>query len=78
MVTVYDIANFFVDIQRDQPDSDMTFEKLQMLVYYAQGFSLAILGHPLFSEELFAYEYGLHVLSCAKVRKRLRNNLRKF
>ena len=58
MATVYDVANFFVDIQRDQPDSDMTLEKLQMLVYYAQGFSLAILGHPLFSEELFACECG--------------------
>jgi uncharacterized phage-associated protein len=36
----------------------MTNLKLQKLVYYAQGFHLAIYGQPLFAERIYAWEYG--------------------
>ncbi|WP_236851740.1 Panacea domain-containing protein [Candidatus Sodalis pierantonius] len=32
--------------------------KLQKLVYYAQGFSLALLNRPLFNEEIEAWMHG--------------------
>lgn len=58
MATVFDVANFFIDLQRDEMESDMTPLKLQKLVYYAQGFSLALLKRPLFSEDFQAWKHG--------------------
>lgn len=43
--------------KQDAPDL-MTNLKLQKLLYYAQGFSLAIAGHRLFPEDVVAWQYG--------------------
>lgn len=37
---------------------EITNLKLQKLVYFAQGFALAKLSHPLFTEEIQAWTYG--------------------
>ena len=58
MATVYDVANFFLGIQQADDDKDITPMKLQKLVYFAQGFALALLGHPLFPEPLEAWKHG--------------------
>lgn len=58
MATVYDVANFFLGIQQNDEDKDITPMKLQKLVYFAQGFSLALLNHPLFLEQLEAWKHG--------------------
>jgi uncharacterized phage-associated protein len=42
----------------DDDDSDFTMLKLQKLLYYAQGYALALLRRPLFSERIKAWEHG--------------------
>lgn len=54
-----DVAEFFLDsVDTDRGDV-MTHLKLQKLLYYAQGFHLAMQGgRPLFSESLVAWTHG--------------------
>ena len=58
MTTAADVARYL--LTRSQPEEgDLVSNlKLQKLVYYAQGFNLAIHGAPLFSEEIRAWEHG--------------------
>jgi uncharacterized phage-associated protein len=57
MTTVADVAHYFLAIQGDE-DGEITNLKLQKLVYYAQGFHLAIFDKPLFAEKIKAWEHG--------------------
>lgn len=55
-----DVAEYFLylageDFAATEP---MTHLKLQKLVYYAQGFSLALRGVPLFDEPILAWQHG--------------------
>lgn len=56
MSTCQDVANFF--IANKDADDEMTMLKLQKLCAYAQAFSLALLGKPLFPNALRAYTHG--------------------
>jgi uncharacterized phage-associated protein len=58
MNTCFDVANYF--IKRQDPDAGdlMSNMKVQKLVYYAQGFCLAITGMPLFDERIEAWDHG--------------------
>jgi uncharacterized phage-associated protein len=58
MCDVFDAANYF--LKRQDPDAGdlMSNLKLQKLVYYAQGFHLAMLDAPLFNERIEAWEHG--------------------
>ena len=57
MTTVHDSATFF--IARASEDGNLiTHLKLQKLCYYAQGYSLALMGEPMFSEPIEAWEHG--------------------
>lgn len=42
----------------DDDDADFTMLKLQKLLYYAQGYALAMLRRPLFGERINAWEHG--------------------
>jgi uncharacterized phage-associated protein len=42
----------------DDEDADFTMLKLQKLLYYAQGYALALLRRPLFGERIKAWEHG--------------------
>lgn len=58
MATVRDVANYFL-LQTDDDAGDIISNlKLQKLVYYAQGFHLALKGAPLFNEPLQAWNHG--------------------
>jgi uncharacterized phage-associated protein len=62
MADVVDVANYILEISREETD-DGEFElishmKLQKLVYFCQGFSLALSGKPLFEGEIEAWEHG--------------------
>jgi len=58
MTTCYDVAQFFLSKVREEVGDIMTHLKLQKLVYYAQGFTLAITGKPLFEEPIEAWDHG--------------------
>lgn len=58
MSTCFDVANYFLSQSSDDAGDLISNLKLQKLVYYAQGFSLALLGKPLFEEEIEAWMHG--------------------
>jgi len=55
---VIDIANYFLSLLDDNAGDAITNLKMQKLVYYAQGFALAILGRPIFVENIEAWMHG--------------------
>ena len=58
MLTSKDIAEYFV-AQTDEDSGDaLSNMKAQKLVYYAQGFHLAIHSEPLFEEDIEAWMHG--------------------
>jgi uncharacterized phage-associated protein len=58
MPSCYDVARFFLSLVDEDAGDLMTNLKLQKLVYYAQGFHLAMYGRPLFPERICPWEYG--------------------
>ncbi len=52
------IAKAFLCLSNPDVGDVVTNLKLQKLLYYAQGFNLAIYGKPLFKEEVLAWEHG--------------------
>lgn len=58
MATALDVAQFFIASGANSEEGGVSNLKLQKLVYYAQGFHLAVYGEPLFDEELEAWTHG--------------------
>ena len=58
MANVYDVANFFIDLAAHNEEDYMTNLRLNKLLYFAQGWSLASRGKPLFPESIEAWKYG--------------------
>ncbi|MBV1789033.1 DUF4065 domain-containing protein [Marinobacterium sp. D7] len=59
MANVQDVARCFLYLDAQQEDGDgISNLKLQKLVYYAQGFHLAIYDDPLFEAEIEAWTHG--------------------
>ena len=57
--SVFDVADFTLATGAEQDGGDpITHLKLQKLLYYFQGFHLAALGPPLFSDSIEAWELG--------------------
>lgn len=58
MLSCYDVARYF--LAKSSPDSGDLISnlKLQKLMYYAQGYHLAVFGKPLFNEEIQAWLHG--------------------
>lgn len=52
-----DVASYFLS-KVDEDDGPITHLKLQKLLYYAQGFHLAVHNEPLFAEEIEAWAHG--------------------
>lgn len=58
MLTCQDVAKYFL-AQIDEDAGDLISNlKLQKLVYYAQGFHLALYDEPLFNEPIEAWTHG--------------------
>ncbi len=57
-LTCRDVADFFLAQVDEEAGDNITNLKLQKLVYYAQGFHLAMHGGPLFPEEIVAWAHG--------------------
>lgn len=58
MLSAFDVAAYFLSSVDEEHDEGLSNLKLQKLVYYAQGFNLALFGEPLFSEDIEAWTHG--------------------
>ena len=58
MPTCFDVANWFLVHQDRTAGDTISNLKLQKLCYYAQGFSLALIGEPMFAEPIEAWQHG--------------------
>jgi len=57
-LTCFDVANYFLSLPNEDIGDSITNLKLQKLVYYSQGFSLALYDKLLFAEHMEAWEHG--------------------
>ncbi len=60
MAEAIDVANYFLNTSSKETECGELISnlKIQKLVYYAQGFALAILGKPLFCNPIEAWPHG--------------------
>lgn len=58
MLTCFDVAEYFLSKTDEDAGDAISNLKLQKLVYYAQGFCLAMYGRPLFQESIEAWQHG--------------------
>ncbi|PAF46248.1 hypothetical protein BKH46_08390 [Helicobacter sp. 12S02634-8] len=56
-----DVARYFVTLNDMEYKEELSKSKVQELLYYAQGYYLALYGEPLFEEEIEAWKEGLVV-----------------
>lgn len=57
-LTCFDVADYFLSLVDEDSGDSISNLKLQKLVYYAQGFHLAIFDTPLFCEDIEAWTLG--------------------
>lgn len=58
MLGSLDIANYFLSLTDEDSGEIISNLKVQKLVYYAQGFHLALYKRPLFNEIIEAWTHG--------------------
>jgi len=58
MLSCFDVARYFLALVDEDAGDSLTNLKLQKLVYYAQGFYLALYDEPLFPERIEAWMHG--------------------
>ena len=58
MLSALDVANYFLASSQEEAGDLISNLKLQKLVYYAQGFHLAVFDEPLFNESIEAWTHG--------------------
>lgn len=58
MAKAIDVANVFLKLSEPDTGDFLTNLKVQKLVYYAQGFHLAMFGKALFDEPILHWEHG--------------------
>lgn len=58
MTTASNVAKYFLTLSQPDEGDYISNLKLQKLVYYAQGFHVALFNKPLFDEPIHAWEHG--------------------
>lgn len=58
MPNAKEISNMFLSLADPEVGDNVSNLKLQKLLYYAQGFHLAMHGEALFDEDIVAWEHG--------------------
>lgn len=58
MLSALDVSKYFLMCTDPNDDERISNLKLQKLLYYAQGFHLAMYGKPLFGDEVQAWTHG--------------------
>lgn len=56
--SAHDVARYLLTKQNHEAGEVITNLKLQKLLYYAQGFHLALYDEPLFKDRIEAWEHG--------------------
>ncbi|MBR2207494.1 MAG: DUF4065 domain-containing protein [Synergistaceae bacterium] len=77
MISAKTLAKYLIYLMRkiQGKDYDLTPMKLQKLLYYCQGYSLALTGKPIFAEPIEAWEHGPVVDSVYQEYKKYRDNI---
>jgi len=57
-MTAHEIAKYFVSLVDEEAGDSISNLKVQKLLYYAQGFHLAVYDAPLFPEAIKAWAHG--------------------
>jgi Uncharacterized phage-associated protein len=57
-ISVLDVAKYFLTKGKTSTNEAITHLKLQKLVYYAQGYHLAVFGEALFADSIEAWVHG--------------------
>lgn len=63
MYNALQVANYILSKQDEEAGDLISNLKLQKLLYYAQGYHLAIYGKPLFKDKIAAWKHGPVVLN---------------
>lgn len=58
MLSCFDVARYFLALVDEESGDSLSNLKLQKLVYYAQGFHLALYDRLLFPERIEAWQHG--------------------
>jgi len=58
MATANDIAKYLLSLTDEESGELISHLKLQKLLYYCQGFALALTGKPMFAERIEAWQHG--------------------
>ena len=58
MYRAVEVAEYLIHSANLEEDGSLTNLKLQKLLYYVQGFHIALFGEPLFSDSIEAWNYG--------------------
>lgn len=52
------ISNYVISLTQNNPEENLTNMKLQKILYYLQGYYLAIFNEALFEDDIEAWKYG--------------------
>ena len=58
MYRAADVARYFLSLSDEEAGDTISNLKLQKLLYYAQGFHLAVFGSPVFNDRIEAWTHG--------------------
>ena len=58
MLTAKQVADYILSLSDPDEGDIISHLKLQKLLYYAQGFHLAVFDEPIFSETICAWDHG--------------------
>lgn len=58
MANAKDVVDYFLSKTTNDDDAKLTNLKIQKLIYYAQGFHLAIFDNELYQDEIEAWQHG--------------------
>lgn len=57
-MTANQISDYVISLTQNNPEENLTNLKLQKILYYLQGYYLAIYNEPIFEDEIEAWKYG--------------------
>lgn len=79
LYTPNEIANFFIEKAFNEKNNTLTPMKLQKVLFFTQGWSLALRNSPIFSDRFVAWDYGPVLVSLYREFKHFgRNSITEF